>query len=319
MQLARIDLQVLQYGSGSRKKQGELEVLKAEIAFKEAGTNLKNGQVMQAPAKIQQQLKVALAQRNVDRLEQQLEQMTVRALLAGMVVYLWDENGEKPQLGKKIPMGQGIFNLPDLSRMQVKFKVNALDASKLQVGQKALVHLEAFPDRHFHAKLVALSKIPALLEADSQVRVFEAVAEIAETATVLKPGMTAKVNLLLDEIPDMMLLPIRCVYEIDGAPVVFTEKSGAQPVSIKVGARNNYYISVEGLEADAKVAWEAASDARPLGYAEFCRRKHRTMEDYDLFFTEMEKRRTTFDYDAARRPAVMSTNGTNGAMKALQK
>ncbi|MGH7452404.1 MAG: efflux RND transporter periplasmic adaptor subunit, partial [bacterium] len=326
LQLARIDLQVLQYGSGSRKKQGELEVLKAEIALKEARTNLKNGQVMQAPAEIQQQLKVALAQRTVNRLEQQMEQMTVRAPLAGMVVYLLDENGEKLQIGEKIRMGQGIINLPDLSRMQVKFRVNAMDVSKLQVGQKALVHLEAFPNKHFHAKLVSLSKIPALLEADSQVRVFEAIVEIAQTpqgGAVLKPGMTAKVNILLDEIPDTMLLPIRCVYEIAGLPVVFTEKSGAQPVPVKVGAGNNYYISVEGLEADTKVAWEpAANEAKPLRYAEFRRRQRRTMEDYDLFFSEMEKRRITFDYDAARRPAatpVNSTNGTNGAMKTLQK
>lgn len=326
LQLARMDLQVLQYASGTRRKQGELEVLKAELALKEARMNLKNGQVLQAPVEIQQELEVALAERTVSSLEEDLEHMTLRAPLPGMVVYLPDENGENPQLGKKIIMGQGVINLPDLSRMQVTFKVHARDAAKLQIGQKALVHLEAYPNRHFYAKLVSLSKIPALLEADSQVRVFDATVEIVpnqQGAAVLKPGTTAKVNLVLAEIPDAVLLPIRCVYEIDGAPVVFTEKSGAQPAPVTLGARNNYFISVEGLPADAKVAWEpATSEARPLGYAEFRRRQRRTMEDYETFFAEMAKRGITFDYDAAHRPAAtpaQSTNGTNGAMKALQK
>lgn len=322
LQLARIDLQVLQYGSGSRKKQGELEVLKSEIALKEAKTNLQNGQVLQAPAEIQQQLKISLQQRTVNRLQQQLEQMTVRAPIAGMVVYLLDENGEKPQIGEKMRMGQGIINLSDLSRMQVRLKANVMDAVKLQVGQKALVHLEAFPDRHFRATLVSLSNIPALLEADSQVRVFEAVIEIVDSPqgrAILKPGMTAKVNLLLEEIPNAVLLPIQCVYEIDGVPVVFTEKSGAKPVPVKVGARNNCYISVAGLEPDEKVAWEPMmSEARPLGYAEFCRRQRQTMEDYDFFFAEMEKRRITFDYDAARHSIAKLANSTNG-IKALHQ
>lgn len=312
LQLARIDLQLMQYGSASRKKQSELEVLKAEIAVREAEADRKTAQALQTPATMQQELKIFQKQQRVNRLQERLEQMTVRAPRAGMVVHLLDENGEKPQLGEKARMGQSLIHLPDLSRMQVKFNVNAIDADALHLGQSALVHLEAFPSRHFHAKLVAISKIPLLPEADSDLREFEVVAEIdaaARNDALLKPGMTAKVNIALAEIPDQILLPLRCVYEIEGVPTVFTEASGDKPVSIKVGARNNAAIIVAGLAAGTKVAWEpATNNVKPLGYDQFQKRWQRTLEEYEEMFTEMEKRGLSFDY-AARRAAVMAQGG----------
>lgn len=322
LKLAQVQLEQLKYESETRRQNGELEVLKAEIALNEAKSKLEAQAIINQAAQKQQQLKILQAQGEVDRIQRQLDQLTLRAPIAGMVVYHADWDGSKPQVGGKVRPGRGIIDLPDLSRMQVKIRVNEVDAARLRDAMEAVITLDAFPTKQFHGRLVSTTKIAAAKEQESQVRVFEAILEITESDSLLKPGMTAKVRLQLDLVPDATVIPIGCVYEMDGKPVVFTKESPHKPVPVQLGARSDFFVSVNGLAVGGEVAWQAGMDgARPLGQAAYQQEVRPPASTRQDFFAEMERRRLVFDYEAFRQrppgPAGPAPGGAEAMVKRL--
>lgn len=320
LKLAQVQLEQLKYESASRQEQGKLEVLKAEIALQEAKTKLEAQAIIHNAEEKKQQLKILQSQNQVNENQRQLEQMTLRAPLSGMAVYHPDWNGNKPTIGEKVRPGRGVIDLPDLSRMQVKIRVNEVDAASLETHQPARITLDAFPDKTFRGRLISTTRIASKKDEESQVHVFETIVEITESDSLLKPGMTAQVRLQLAEFPNVTTIPAGCVFELKGQPVVFTKKSPKTPTPVKLGGRNDFYVSVEGLAEGTEVAWQAGSaETQPLGYAEFQKRSRRPPEEYQNFFTEMEKRHLSFDYEAFRNRPPEPPGGAPGGTEAMLK
>ncbi len=204
--------------------------------------------------------------------------------------------------------------------MQVKVYVNEVDAARLAPNQAAIITLDAFPAKQFHARLVSTTKIASTREQGSQVRVFETILVITESDSLLKPGMTAQVRLQIDKLPEATVIPVGCVFEVNGQPVVFTKKSPKKPAPVKLGGRNDFDVSVEGLEVGTEVSWQpGVAEAQPLGYAEFQKRLRRPANEYQTFFTEMEKRQLTFDYEAFRNRPPEPPGGAPGGTEAMLK
>ncbi len=320
LKLAQVQLEQLKFESEVRRESGELEVLKAEVALKESKTRLDAQKIINNSAQKKLQLVIFQSQGEVNRMQRQLDQLTLRAPLPGMVVYHADWDGKKPELGGKIRPGRGVIDLPDLSRMQVKIPVNEVDAAKLKLGQEALLTLEAFPKKTFRACLIYTTQIASTKDWESTVRIFGARLEITERDNLLKPGMTAKVRVQLDVIPDATLLPIGVVYEIEGKPVVFTKKSPRKPTLIAINGRNDFYVSIAGLEVGSEVSWQAGDQrAQPLGYAAYQARLTPPASVREDFFREMEKRQLTFDYEAFRNRPPEPPGGAPGGMEAMMK
>ncbi|MGH7456787.1 MAG: efflux RND transporter periplasmic adaptor subunit, partial [bacterium] len=242
LKLSHVQLEQLQYESASRRENGKLEVLKAEIALKESKTKLEAQAIIHDAEEKKQLLKILQSQGQVNEINRQLNQLTLRAPISGLAVYHPDWNGSKPAIGEKVRPGRGIIDLPDLSRMQVKIRVNEIDAARLLPSQAAQITLDAFPSKQFRGRLVSTTKIAAIKEENSQVRVFETIVHIAESDSLLKPGMTAQVKLQLDVLPDATIIPIGCVFEVGGQPVVFTKNSPKKPTPVKLGARDDFNI-----------------------------------------------------------------------------
>ena len=320
LQLSHVQLEQMKYESASRQEQGKLEVLKAEIALKEAKTKLAAQAIIHHAEEKKQQLKILQSQNQTNEIKRQLDQLTLRAPISGMVVHHPDWNGNKPTIGEKVRPGRGVIDLPDLSRMQVKIRVNEVDAARLQTNQPARISLEAFPNKQFRGRLISTTRIASKKAEESQVNVFEAIVEIAGSDSLLKPGMTAQVRLQLAELPNVTMIPTGCVFELNGEPVVFTKKSPKTPTPVQLGARNDFYVSIENLAAGTEVAWQAGkAEAQPLGYAEFQKQLRRPPDQYKFFFTEMEKRQLTFDYEAHRNRPPEPPGGAPGGLEAMLK
>ncbi len=320
LKLAQVQLEQLTYESSIRKESGELELLKAEIALKESKTRLEAQAIINRSAERKQELVILQARGEVNNIQRQLDQLTLRAPIAGMAVYYADWDGTKPQVGGKSRPGRGVVALPDLSRMQVKVPVNEVDASQLSPGQNGIVTLDAFPNKHFSARLISTTRIAAPRERNSQVKIFEAVLEIAERDSLLKPGMTAKLRLQLDLLSDVSVLPIGCVYEVNGEPVVFTKKSPKKPVAVQLGPRNDFYVSIEGLAEGTEVSVKAGvENAKPLGYAAYQKRLRPPADERQQFFTEMQKRNLAFDYEGFRNRPPEPPGGAPGGTAAMMK
>ena len=319
LQLAKVQLEQLKFESKARQEDGQLEVLKAEIALKEAETWLNAQRIIHASKEKKQQLLILQAENDVKDIEMQLRQLTLRAPISGMAVYHRDWNGRKPELGGKVRPGRGLIDLPDLTRMKTRIAVNEVNIALLQPGQTARVRLEAFPDRWFDARITSIAQIPEKLKSGSPIKVFEVELEIAQSDSLLKPGMTAQAFIELDVIPDAILLPIGCVFEKNGQPVVYPRSSPGRARPVQLGKRNDFYVQIlDGVQPGEAFAWEPGDpDARPLGYLAFRQAIDTPDTLRQRFFSEMQQRGITFDYEAHRNKPPEPPGGAPGGMQAM--
>jgi HlyD family secretion protein len=105
--------------------------------------------------------------------------------------------------------GTTVLTLSDLSRVFVLVSVDESDIGKVQLGQKAVVTADAYPGKFFDGKVVRIATRGVNL---SNVVTFEVKMEvIAEAKSMLKPEMTANVEITAAEMDDTLLVPAEAV------------------------------------------------------------------------------------------------------------
>lgn len=102
------------------------------------------------------------------------------------------------ETGERVNPGTPLFTLVDLDRLYLKVYVPEPDIGKLALGQEARVHVDAYPDRFFRAKLSKVAQqaefTPKMVETrEERVKlVFAVELNLEENpGGVLKPGMPA--------------------------------------------------------------------------------------------------------------------------------
>jgi HlyD family secretion protein len=87
-------------------------------------------------------------------------------------------------------------------------------------------------------------------------KVYPATIEIDGMHDFLKPGMTAKVKIIVSELTDVIYVPVQSVFVEEDEHYVFVKKgSGYDPVPVKIGQHNEEFIQIlEGLGKGQMVA-----------------------------------------------------------------
>ncbi len=256
-----------------QKKNLELELQKAERVYdeqkheaprlaEEARLELDlaklnyEGKLDQLTADVQKaELEVQRARDQVNVAQKELEQMTIVAPIPGMVVYLeiWKGNQmSKVQEGDSPWPGQGLVNLPDLNEMIVKAVVSEVDAARVDSGQQVIVTLDASPDKKYKGEVRKKSTLARKKDPGSKINVFDIEIAILDKDDHLKPGMSASCQVIMDQLPDVIKVPLEAVFEKEGRTVVYLDNK--KEVEVKVGRRNDMEIEVtEGLKGGEKI------------------------------------------------------------------
>jgi len=147
----------------------------------------------------------ALREAKASLAEQQryLDEMTVRAPTTGTVLVRTIERGEWVQPGTP------LFSMVDLNQLYLKIYVPEPDIGKIVHDQPARVHVDAFPDRFFPARVSKIASeaefTPKNVETrEERVKLVFAV-ELAlddNPGGTLKPGMPADAVVRLEDGPD---------------------------------------------------------------------------------------------------------------------
>jgi HlyD family secretion protein len=242
-----------------KEKQGEapaiLEEAKtnAELAQLKMKTDLEQSHADQQKAKAE----LDLAKSKLDKAKKSLENTKILATAPGLVVYanIWGGSSmRKVQEGDSPWSGQTIVNLPDLSVILVKASVNEADIDKVKLNQEVNVVLDAHPDTTFRGTVTKIANL-ARTDYQTNINVFDVEVTIQGTDQRLKPGMSAKTEIIIEKIPNKVWVPIESVFEKDGKTVVYAMKSKKpKKVEVKVGRRNDTDVIIEsGLKGGEKV------------------------------------------------------------------
>ncbi|OPX28159.1 MAG: hypothetical protein B1H06_03725 [Candidatus Cloacimonas sp. 4484_143] len=144
--------------------------------------------------------------------------------------------------------GTVILKLADLSRMIVNTKINEVDISKIEIGMKVNIQVDAYPYEDFNGKI---TKIAAMAINYNNVKVFPVEIELEEVDEKLKPGMTANITIIGEERKDIVVIPIRCIFSDDeGNDIVYKVKNdsiGSGDI-VKTGINNFQEVEIiEGI------------------------------------------------------------------------
>lgn len=92
----------------------------------------------------------------------------------------------------------------DLRRMELQVDIDEADVGKVRVGQKATFSVDAYPDRKFPA---AIRDIRFGSEVVQGVVTYKAVLSIDNAELMIRPGMTATAEVVVEQVNDAVLVP----------------------------------------------------------------------------------------------------------------
>ncbi len=210
--------------------------------------------------------------------EEQIANCTIRAPQAGQVVYanVTDRRGGQEVVieeGTMIRERQEIIRLPDPENMQVKAKINEARVSAVETGMPAKIELDAFPDVPLTGTVEKVSEYPLPSSwVSGNVKEYEAIVKIDSFPGNLemRPGMTAKVSIRVEQVSNVVQVPVQAVFEHGGKHyTVLRDGDELVPREVTIGSTNDKDVVIEGgLEAGERVVLGAAKYRDDVGLPE---------------------------------------------------
>ena len=251
------------YEPPATQRQAKIDLDKATRAFEQAVENyqlkLKKARANMAEVNT----KLRKEQREYQEMVDILNEFTVYAPKAGMVIYRRSWDGQKQGIGSNVSMWEPIVaELPNLTKMKSRTYVNEIDISKVSVGQDVLIGIDAFPDKEFTGEVIEVANIGEQLR-NSNAKVFEVIIRVNEFDSILRPAMTTKNMIITDIIDSVFYVPIECIHSNDSLSYVYL---GWVKQQVILGKSNENEIIIRaGLGSEDEVylvAPEGASEYR---------------------------------------------------------
>ena len=198
-----------------------------------------------------------LNEERLQREEEQLEKSKIFAPKGGMVVYAKTRSRFSSESmieeGAQVRKRQELITLPDTSQMKVDIKIHESQISKVKKGQTTFIVLDQQPDQRYKGIVSKVAPLPDSASFFSDPNLKEYATEILVTDTLpdLKPGVSARAEIVITNIPNTLKVPIQSVTTLDGKQVVFKQMmSGAEPKPVEVGLFNTKFIEIlDGVDA----------------------------------------------------------------------
>ena len=151
------------------------------------------------------------------------------------------------QIGATITQAVPIAKISKMDQIEIKTKVSERYISKMKVGLDAMLHFEAYPDKHFSARISELSPV-----VDSVSRTMEVRLNLEKNDGSIKVGMFAEVKIITEKKKSVVKIPADCLVKRYGGYYVFVvSDSQVEKRKVTPGIQIDDKLEiVEGLEAD---------------------------------------------------------------------
>lgn len=192
-----------------------------------------------------------LEESKLNRLKKQLDNCIILAPRAGMVVYANDAGrsrfGSQQQVqieeGAAVRERQVLIRLPDRTNMQVKVTVHESKVDQLTEGMNARIVIQ---EKEYKGHIVAVANQPESTSwFSANVKEYATTVAIEGESTGLRPGQTAHVEILIDELKSVLTIPVSSVVENRGRYSCWVQtKDGHEQRILKLGQTNDKLVQV---------------------------------------------------------------------------
>jgi HlyD family secretion protein len=254
---SRKDLEVSRSQIDSERQQKDTQVKAAQQRL-----SVQNNRIQWQVQRAQERAKVAAKQ--LADIMKSLADSTITAPASGTVsLFSTYQGGERRSWreGDQVSTGTPLGTISGSKSMSVRCRIKESSISALRKGQQAEIVFEALSGRKVIGTVASVGSVARQIwafedpTAEPNVRVFDVLVKVKNT-TGLKPGLNARVGIVVTRLQNVIYIPLEAVFEQDGKNFVYV-KQGESFVrrNVEVGERNDLAIVIrKGLGADEIVA-----------------------------------------------------------------
>jgi HlyD family secretion protein len=217
-------------------------------------------------------------QKKLEEVEEEIEKSTIKSPSPGIVIYgdpsePWYR--QRIQLGNQVWRGFTLFTIPDLRVMQVQVHVHEADINKIKEDQVVTVTMDTYPGLVLSGKVTKIAAIAGEpgSRGNEEVRKFTVDITLDSTeGMTLKPGISAKAEIFIEEKQDVLSVPLQCVFIEEGTHYCYCVGDDDEPTraAVTTGLSNDSHIEItDGLdEGDQVLLYNPALAAQAASFSE---------------------------------------------------
>jgi multidrug efflux pump subunit AcrA (membrane-fusion protein) len=233
----------------------ELKNNRAELEYIKAENNYKTTQINGSKNAIQE------AKLNYDIAKDNYEDTRLKAPYSGVITDLLVQEGDF------LTSGQEVAILIDNTQYEVKANIDESELSKLKIGQKVEIKMEALPQESLSGEL---TKISSKAKSTSGVVTIPITVLIDGVKDSFKPGLSADMDIIVDEIKDEIIIPVTAIVDREGKKYVQkVEGDRTNLVEVKTGLTDGIRVVIlSGLNNGDKIISNTAAitNSLPQGF-----------------------------------------------------
>lgn len=225
----------------------------------------------------------------LEEIEEQVKNCIILAPADGVVVHAnrYSSRGGSAEFvveaGATVRERQEIIRLPDPSLMQVKCKINESRITLIREGMAAKISVDAIPG----LKLVGrVKKVNRYAEPSSffssSIKEYATLIEIIDPPEEIRTGMTAEVQIFVEQLSDSLQIPIQGLYEHGNQMFSLVQRGPDEfeTVAVSIGATNDSMASIdEGLQENDRVILNLRDHLSLMELPELVREDNSSMRD----------------------------------------
>lgn len=183
--------------------------------------------------------------------KEQLQNATINCPIDGIVARKNVEVGEV--VSPPMMPGKALLAVMDISRIKTMVNVSENRVKEVYIGQETIINVDGFPGEFLPGKVSKISPV-----ADSRSGTFNVEVLMSNPGSKLKPGMFARMQLVLAKRTDIVKVPLKAVIQVEKGEkdwVVFLATSSvARACEVKLGISDGVDVEViSGVTVGDKV------------------------------------------------------------------
>lgn len=172
--------------------------------------------------------------------QSRLDSLKIKAPFSGIVTVLNAKHGDVVKAGTQ------ALQIDNLTKLFLDVQISEVDIPFVAVGQVAQLVFDAYFESTFKGEVVEIAPVG---NAVGGVVEYDVRIELLDADQRIKPGMTAAVNIVVDEKENVFVVPNDAIVSIDGQEMVFVRRNGSyEGIAVSLGSYSDFYSEV--LEAD---------------------------------------------------------------------
>lgn len=165
--------------------------------------------------------------------QRELEEFTIKAPRAGLVIVGTNRQGQKLDTNEQVNPGMVVVELADEDKLIVQAEVPEYAANQIAIGQAVNISIDAAGAGDLAGTVLEVASIVRRQSRYSQAMVRDVTVSLPGSGVEgLRPGMSAKLDIVVDTQQQALAVPDDALQYRDGKPGVVVRGDGWRPVTL---------------------------------------------------------------------------------------